>query len=236
MYTLFYYIYAIYIMYVKTVIIVAGGRGKRMGNSVPKQFLELNGIPVIVRTMLRFYNYDSNMKIILALPADEIKTWKNIKSGTNSVPPHIVVEGGEERFFSVKKALSYVGKGEIVAIHDGVRPFVSLETVGRCFDRAEQCGAAIPVVALTESIRFFENEEKSISLDREKYRTVQTPQVFSSEILMEAYKQPYSRDFTDDASVVEKSGYHVSSVEGNMENIKLTTPLDMEIAKIMATY
>jgi 2-C-methyl-D-erythritol 4-phosphate cytidylyltransferase len=116
-----------------------------------------------------------------------------------------------------------------------VRPFVSTETISRCFDKAEQCGAAIPVIALTESIRFFENEEKSISLDREKYRTVQTPQVFKSEILMEAYKQPYSKDFTDDASVVEKSGYNVFSVEGNTENIKLTTPLDMEIAKILDT-
>jgi 2-C-methyl-D-erythritol 4-phosphate cytidylyltransferase len=220
---------------VKTVIIVAGGRGKRMGNNIPKQFLELHGMPVILLTMLRFYDYDNNIKIILALPADEIKTWETIQSRIANVPAHIVVEGGEERFFSVKNALAYVEKGETVAIHDGVRPFVSVETIARCFDKAEQCGAAIPVIALSESIRFFENEEKSISVSREKYRTVQTPQVFNSEILIQAYAQSYSKDFTDDASVVEKSGFAVSSVEGNIENIKLTTPFDMEIAKILVT-
>jgi 2-C-methyl-D-erythritol 4-phosphate cytidylyltransferase len=220
---------------VKTVIIVAGGRGKRMGNSIPKQFMELHGTPVILLSMRRFYDYDSNIKIILALPADEIGTWETIKSRMSRVPPHITVEGGGERFFSVKNALACVEKGETVAIHDGVRPFVSLETISRCFDRAEQCGAAIPVIALSESIRFFENEEKSVSVSRDKYRTVQTPQVFDSEILLRAYEQPYSKDFTDDASVVEKSGYPVSSVEGNVENIKLTTPLDMEIAKILIT-
>jgi 2-C-methyl-D-erythritol 4-phosphate cytidylyltransferase len=221
--------------FVKTVIIVAGGRGKRMGNNIPKQFMELHGIPVILLTMLRFYDYDNSIKMILALPADGIKTWDAIKSRIDNVPAHIVVEGGEERFFSVKNALAYVNEGETVAIHDGVRPFVSVETIARCFDRAEQSGAAIPVIPLTESIRFFENEEKSISVIRERYRTVQTPQVFNSKILIQAYAQSYSKDFTDDASVVEKSGFVVSSVEGNIENIKLTTPLDMKIAKILIT-
>ncbi|MDR3245739.1 MAG: 2-C-methyl-D-erythritol 4-phosphate cytidylyltransferase, partial [Prevotellaceae bacterium] len=130
-----------------TVVIVAGGRGKRMGNDMPKQFLKLNDMPVIVLTMLRFYNYDNNIKIILALPANEIKTWEDIKSQIMNVPPHIIVEGGEERFFSVKNALARVEPGEIVAIHDGVRPFVSAETISRCFDKAKHCGAAIPVVA-----------------------------------------------------------------------------------------
>jgi 2-C-methyl-D-erythritol 4-phosphate cytidylyltransferase len=219
----------------KTVIIVAGGRGKRMGNDMPKQFLKLNDMPIIVLTMLRFYNYDNNIKIILALPANEIKTWEDIKSQIMNVPPHIIVEGGEERFFSVKNALARVEPGEIVAIHDGVRPFVSAETISRCFDKAKHCGAAIPVVALTESIRYFEDEsgDKSISAVREKYKIVQTPQVFHSEILMAAYTQTYSKDFTDDASVVEKYGFPVASVDGNRENIKLTTPLDMEIAKIL---
>jgi 2-C-methyl-D-erythritol 4-phosphate cytidylyltransferase len=221
---------------VKTVIIVAGGRGKRMGNDIPKQFLELHGAPVILLSMRRFYDYDNSIKIILTLPADGIGTWETIKSRITDIPPHITVEGGKERFFSVKNALAYLGKDETVAIHDGVRPFVSLETISRCFDRAEQCGAAIPVIALNESIRFFENEEKSVSVSREKYRIVQTPQVFNSEILVRAYEQPYSKDFTDDASVVEKSGYPVSSVEGNVENIKLTAPLDMEMAKALILY
>ncbi|MDR2026950.1 MAG: 2-C-methyl-D-erythritol 4-phosphate cytidylyltransferase [Prevotellaceae bacterium] len=217
----------------KTVIIVAGGRGKRMGQDIPKQFLKLNGIPVLVLTMLRFYDYDSKIKMILALPAEEIKTWETLRSRTAGIPPHIIVEGGRERFFSVKNSLAHVGKDEIVAVHDGVRPFVSMETVRRCFDKAEQSGAAIPVIAVTESLRYFENENRSHSVSREKYRTVQTPQVFNSDILIPAYAQPYSKDFTDDASVVEKFGYPVTPVEGNIENIKLTTPFDMEIAKII---
>jgi 2-C-methyl-D-erythritol 4-phosphate cytidylyltransferase len=217
----------------RTVIIVAGGRGKRMGYSIPKQFLRLDGTPVLLLTMLRFYEYDSKIKIILTLPADEIETWETIRSQTVCVPLHTIVEGGTERFFSVKNSLSHVGNDEIVAIHDGVRPFVSIETISRCFDRAEQSGAAIPVIAITESIRYFENENKNHSVNRENYRTVQTPQVFKSDILISAYAQPYSKDFTDDASVVEKFGYPVSTVEGNIENIKLTTPWDMEIAQIL---
>jgi 2-C-methyl-D-erythritol 4-phosphate cytidylyltransferase len=219
----------------KAVIIVAGGRGKRMGNDIPKQFLKLNDTPIIALTMLRFYNYDNTIKIILALPKDEIINWENIKSTTVTLPSHIIVEGGEERFFSVKNALTYVEPGELVAIHDGVRHFVSEKTISRCFDMAKQSGAAIPVIALTESIRYFENEtdNRSISAVREKYKIVQTPQVFHSEILMAGYSQTYSKDFTDDASVVEKYGYPITSVDGNRENIKLTTPLDMEIAKIL---
>jgi 2-C-methyl-D-erythritol 4-phosphate cytidylyltransferase len=220
----------------KTVIIVAGGRGKRMGHDKPKQFLKLNDMPVILLTMLRFYDYDNTIKIILALPEDEIKTWETIKAQTINIPPHIIVEGGKERFFSVKNSLVHVQKSELVAIHDGVRPFVSIETISRCFAKAEQSGAAIPVIPLTESIRYFENAGKSVAVNREKYKTVQTPQVFNSDILIPAYEQIYSADFTDDASVVEKFGYPVASVEGNRENIKLTTPLDMEIAKIFINH
>jgi 2-C-methyl-D-erythritol 4-phosphate cytidylyltransferase len=217
----------------KTVIIVAGGRGKRMGHDVPKQFLKLNNMPVLLLTMLRFYDYDNTMKIIVALPEDEIKTWEIIQSQIAAVPSHTIVAGGRERFFSVKNSLAYVRKGELVAIHDGVRPFVSIETISRCFAKAEQSGAAIPVIPMTESIRYFENDDKSLSVDREKYKIVQTPQVFHSDVIISAYAQPYSKDFTDDASVVEKCGYPVSTVEGNSENIKLTTPLDMSLAKIL---
>jgi 2-C-methyl-D-erythritol 4-phosphate cytidylyltransferase len=217
----------------KTVIIVAGGRGKRMGHDVPKQFLKLNDTPVLALTMSRFYDYDHAIKIILALPEDAIKTWEIIQSHTFNIPPHTVVAGGRERFFSVKNSLAHVPKGQLVAIHDGVRPFVSIETIDRCFAKAEQSGAAIPVVPVTESIRYFENDGTSRAVDREKYKIVQTPQVFSSDILIAAYEQPYSKEFTDDASVVEKCGHSVSLVEGNSENIKLTTPLDMTIAKIL---
>jgi 2-C-methyl-D-erythritol 4-phosphate cytidylyltransferase len=218
----------------KTVIIVAGGRGKRMGHSTPKQFMELDGLPVIVWTIMSFYNYDHKIKIILALPKNEIEKWETIKSGIKRVdiPPHILVEGGSERFFSVKNSLVHVGKGEIVAVHDGVRPFASKETISRCFKKAKQTGAAIPVITVTESIRYFENEDKSVSVNREHYKLVQTPQVFKSDILIAAYEQPYEKSFTDDASVVEKFGHPISSVEGNRENIKITRPIDMTMAKV----
>ncbi|MDR0558951.1 MAG: 2-C-methyl-D-erythritol 4-phosphate cytidylyltransferase [Prevotellaceae bacterium] len=216
-----------------TVIIVAGGRGRRMGRDIPKQFLILDGIPVIMHTLQRFYQYDNCMKIILVLPANEIFTWKNLCVEHKFTIPHQTVEGGEERFHSVKNALKLTGENEIVAIHDGVRPLVSGKTIARCFEMAEKTGAAVPVVEITESLRYFESPDRSVSVNRKNYMTVQTPQVFKSEILVAAYAQAYSENFTDDASVVEKSGHLITTVEGNRENIKITNPVDMEIAKIL---
>lgn len=218
----------------KTVIIVAGGRGKRMNESVPKQFLPINGTPVLMKTISRFYEYDNNIKIILVLPADEIKTWENLCKSHKFSIPHIITEGGRERFFSVKNALKHIDDNETVAIHDGVRPFVSNETINNAFKEAEISGAVIPVVPLTDSLRFFDEDNKSVSVSREKYKLVQTPQVFKSDILLEAYAQQFSPEFTDDASVVENIGHSIAVIEGNRENIKITTPFDMLVANAIS--
>lgn len=217
----------------KTVIIVAGGRGRRMNGDIPKQFLPVNGIPVLMKTISCFYRYSKKINIILVLPKDEAETWKNLCISYKFDIPHKIAEGGAERFFSVKNALALVGDNEIVAIHDGVRPFVSNETIERCFNEAENSGAAIPVMPLTESIRYFsDNESKAVP--RDEYKIVQTPQVFKSKILLAAYAQEYSPHFTDDASVVEKWGHKIIAVEGNRENIKITTPFDMLIAEVLS--
>ena len=218
-----------------TVIIVAGGRGRRMGDDIPKQFLPLDERPILMHTVDRFYRFDRSIKIIIVLPADQMPTWENLCRQHQFDIAHQLVEGGQERFHSVKNALKLVGDDEIVAIHDGVRPLVSTETISRCFEKARQTGAAIPVVDLTESLRYFESPDSHVAVDRNRYKTVQTPQVFSAEILVAAYTQPYNAQFTDDASVVERYGHPIATVEGNKENIKITTPFDLEISKQLIT-
>ena len=210
-----------------TVIIVAGGRGKRMGDDIPKQFLPVDGRPILMHTVERFYCFDNGIKIIVALPTDQMPTWENLCRQHLFDIAHQMVAGGEERFHSVQNALKLVGNDEIVAVHDGVRPLVSTATISRCFEKARQTGAAIPVIDLTESLRFFESPDKHVAVDRNKYKTVQTPQVFRAEILTAAYTQPYNPQFTDDASVVERYGHPIATVEGNRENIKITTPSDI---------
>ncbi|MDR2423747.1 MAG: 2-C-methyl-D-erythritol 4-phosphate cytidylyltransferase [Prevotellaceae bacterium] len=216
-----------------TVIIVAGGRGKRMGNDIPKQFLLLNGMPVLMRTVERFYCFDSGIKIIIALPADQIPTWENLCRQHRFDIAHHIVEGGHERFHSVKNALTLVDANELVAVHDGVRPLVSTETISRCFEKARQTGAAIPVLDMTESLRYFETPNSHRAVDRNRYKAVQTPQIFRSDILVSAYTQPYNPQFTDDASVVEQYGHPIATVEGNRENIKITTAFDMNIIRML---
>ena len=218
-----------------TVIIVAGGRGRRMGDDIPKQFLPLDERPILMHTVDRFYRFDRSIKIIIVLPADQMPIWENLCRQHQFDIAHQLVEGGQERFHSVKNALKLVGDDEIVAIHDGVRPLVSTETISRCFEKARQTGAAIPVVDLTESLRYFESPDSHVAVDRNRYKTVQTPQVFSAEILVAAYTQPYNAQFTDDASVVERYGHPIATVEGNKENIKITTPFDLEISKQLIT-
>jgi len=219
-------------LYMNTVIIVAGGRGKRMQKTTPKQFLILGGMPVLMRTINCFYNYDNSIRIILVLPKDEISTWEKLCVNYKFETAHTIVEGGEERFYSVQNALKLVGNNQLVAIHDGVRPFVSNTTIQNCFSQAEINGSAIPVVSLAESLRYCENEINK-SVNRLNYKRVQTPQVFKSEIILAAYTQPFSNEFTDDASVVEKMGYHIHTISGNEENIKITTPLDMLVGEAL---
>jgi len=182
-----------------------------------------------------FFKYDNNLELRLVLPESEIEEWKNLCNEFKFNIKHEVFAGGETRFHSVKNGLNNISSPSIVGIHDGVRPLVSESTISNCFELAEQQGTAIPVLPLTESIREVA-EEDSFARQRTLYRKVQTPQVFQSELLLDAYNTEYEEDFTDDASVVEKAGYKIYLAEGNEENIKITTPLDLVIARALLEH
>ena len=216
-------------------IIVAGGKGERMGQNIPKQFLELTGKPILMHTIEKFYNTFPQLKIILALPENQFDFWEELcyKYGFTKIP-HQIVAGGKTRFDSVKNSLALVKETGIVAIHDGVRPLVSATTIKNCFEQAELNGTAIPVVDVVDSLRFVskqENTNKAVA--RSCYKSVQTPQCFTTEIILKAYQQAFDETFTDDSSVVEKLGYQINLVEGNVENIKITSPIDIALAEAM---
>jgi len=214
----------------KTAIIVAGGKGERMNADIPKQFLEIKGKPILIHTLEAFMNFDASLQLILVLPAAQFEFWKTLCKKHALNIPHQIVAGGQSRFQSVKNGLDAVKVPAIVAIHDGVRPLVSKETISRCFDAAAKFGAAIPTMDSIESIRFVDaNGSKSV--DRNAYKMVQTPQVFDAELLKKAYEQEFSVLFTDDASVVEAMGIAVQLVDGNRENIKITTEFDLIVAE-----
>lgn len=211
-------------------IIVAGGRGERMNTDIPKQFLEIQGKPILMYTLEAFHRFDAAIQLILVLPAAQIDLWEALCIKHNFILHHRIVEGGSARFYSVKNGLAVVKSPALVAIHDGVRPLVSLETIARCFYAAEKFDAAVPVVDLVDSIRYLTGVG-SQSVDRTAYKLVQTPQIFDAELLKKAYNQDFSVLFTDDASVVEATGKQIQLVEGNRENIKITTEFDLKIAE-----
>lgn len=212
------------------VIIVAGGKGERMNANIPKQFLELHGKPILMHTIEAFNRFDTTIQIILVLPETQIDYWKTLCKKHDFAVLHNIVIGGQTRFNSVKNGLKLVQSPSLVAVHDGVRPLVSHSTIARCFEAAEKYDAAIPVIDLFDSIRQV-NEDESLSVDRTKYKLVQTPQVFDAELLKKAYEQEFSALFTDDASVVEALGTKIHLVEGNRENIKITTEIDLKMAE-----
>ena len=212
-------------------IIVAGGNGSRMASDLPKQFLPLGKVPVLMHTLRNFFEYDSSLQLILVLPQNQISFWKELCLKYDFTIEHQIVEGGETRFESVKNGLSLVADCELIAIHDGVRPLVSHETIARCFLCASEHGAAIPVLAVNESIREGTMNE-SVPVNRSRYFVVQTPQVFKASIIQKSYNQNWNPQFTDDASVVEYSGIPVHLVIGNRENIKITFPEDLQIAEL----
>ncbi|MDR2563712.1 MAG: 2-C-methyl-D-erythritol 4-phosphate cytidylyltransferase [Prevotellaceae bacterium] len=217
-----------------TAIIVAGGSGKRMGAEIPKQFLPLCGKPILMHTLERFIAFDADVKLILALPADQSERWRQLCVKHNFTARHTLVHGGDTRFMSVLNALSVTSSEGLIAVHDGVRPFVSCEVIARCFEEARKSGAATPVVAPVDSLRRIEGNE-SFALDRSMFRMVQTPQVFDAALLKTAYNYcSETSNFTDDASVVEHYGHRISLVEGNRENIKITTLLDLTVAEAIA--
>lgn len=218
------------------IIIVAGGKGLRMGGDIPKQFLPIKGKPVLMRTIERFHECSPQLRVILVLPREQQDYWHTLCRDHSFGIDHTVVDGGDTRFGSCRNGLAAIPDDEegVVGIHDGVRPFVSADTVERCFARAHQCGAAIPVLPVTDSLRRVSGDGKSShGVNRSEYRAVQTPQAFSIQVLKKAYRQPYQDSFTDDASVVEAMGVKVDMVEGNRENIKLTTPFDLKIAETL---
>ncbi len=215
----------------KQVVVVAGGKGLRMGTDIPKQFIEVAGKPILMRTLENFYFYDSNIGIILVLPEDQFDFWKQLCEKHNFNVPFMLQCGGNSRFESVKNGLQLVEENVLVAIHDGVRPFVSTGTLERCFCTAEKSGNAVPVVDMVDSVREIDSQECSKQVNREKLKLVQTPQVFLSNVLLSAYSQDFDPIFTDDASVVEAMGEKINLVEGNRENIKITTDFDLKIAQ-----
>ncbi len=216
----------------KSVIIVAGGSGTRMGGELPKQFIPLGGLPVLMHTLHRFAGYDPDMEIVVVLPERQIVIWKELCEQHHFEVRHTVACGGETRFHSVKNGLQAVKKEGLIAVHDGVRPLVSHKTMERCFAEAAKAGSAIPVLPSNESLREG-TMKQSVAVDRSRFFLVQTPQIFQSKLLRQAYQQPWSPEFTDDASVVEKSGFPVRMVLGNRENIKITHPEDLAIAALL---
>ncbi|MFK8044438.1 MAG: 2-C-methyl-D-erythritol 4-phosphate cytidylyltransferase [Crocinitomicaceae bacterium] len=218
----------------ETIIITAGGKGLRMGTEVPKQFLPLNGKPILMHTISQFYSYNPEIEIILVLPEAHIPFWQLLLKENQFKIPHQLVLGGQTRYHSIKNGLKEA-TGELIGVHDGVRPFVSIEVIRNTFSTAQVNGAAIPVLKINESIRQL-SQSNSQSVDRALYRSVQTPQCFEAEKLKEAYSGEYRETYTDDASVVEAAGHTISLVDGNEENIKITTPFDLKIAELLVAH
>lgn len=211
-------------------LIVAGGSGKRMGADIPKQFMELAGRPLLMHTIERFREFDSSIEIITVLPENQLRYWSDLQTKYSFSITQTLVKGGSARFYSVRNGLEFVNAPGLVAIHDGVRPFVSKETIRRCFEAAEKYGSAVPVIDPADSLRMVTDQD-SIPIDRRKIRIVQTPQVFGTELIRKAYRQKYRPEFTDDASVYEMNGGKIILVEGNRANIKITEPEDLLISK-----
>jgi 2-C-methyl-D-erythritol 4-phosphate cytidylyltransferase len=217
------------------VVIVAGGSGKRMGMDTPKQFLELAGRPVLMHTIERFRQFNESIEVITVLPENQLRFWIDLQKKYSFDVPHTLVKGGSKRFMSVRHGLEFVNTPGLVAIHDGVRPLVRLETIKRCFEAAEKYGNAIPVVSPADSLRLDEGAGNK-SVNRMNIKQVQTPQVFDAEKIKKAYLQDFDPSFTDDATVLEKTGEKIHLVEGNRENIKITNPEDLFIAQTLLSF
>lgn len=218
----------------KYVIIVAGGKGLRMGIDIPKQFLLLSGRPILMHTIEAFYVYDPNIHIILVLPEVQQDYWKSLCETHRFLIPHEIAKGGETRFHSVRNGLSYVKQDSLVAIHDGVRPLINKKMIAEAFEQAEKNKAAYPVIPVVDTLRKYVNDGKSKMVERSNYCLVQTPQVFLSKIIISAYQIDYSDKFTDDISVVEASrNCNPVMIDGSTENIKITTPVDLAVAEAL---
>ncbi len=213
-------------------VIVAGGKGTRLGSNTPKQFLELCGKPILLHTIEAFYSYSKDITIIVVLPSADLQTWNDIVRKFSFTVPVVVQTGGATRFQSVKKGLEKIGTDGLVAIHDGVRPLVNNAIIGESFRIASQQGTAVAAVGLKESIRVTVHVVTS-SVDRSRYRLIQTPQTFDVSLIRNAYQCNEDPSLTDDASVAEKAGHTITLFEGSYENIKVTTPEDLLVAEAL---
>ena len=216
------------------IIIVAGGKGLRMGGDIPKQFLPIGGKPVLMRTLERFREYSADLQIILVLPEAQQGYWKQLCCEYAFNVDYMLTNGGETRFHSVQHGLALIPDDAegVVGVHDGVRPFPSVEVIKSCYETARKKQAVIPVIPIVETVRHLKGDI-SFTVPRNDYRLVQTPQCFDIQLLKAANRQPYNDGFTDDASVVEAFGQSITLVEGNRENIKITTPYDLKIAEVL---
>ena len=233
------------------VIIVAGGKGLRMGSDIPKQFLPIGGKPVLMRTIERFHEYSEDLQIILVLPETQQDYWKKLCDEYHFEVEYLLANGGETRFHSVQNGLALISDDAegVVGVHDGVRPFPSVEVIRNCYKTARTVKAVIPVIPVVETVRqLFSGQQTadyqlstincqlSRTVPRDEYRLVQTPQTFDIQLLKAANRQPYNDGFTDDASVVESYGHQITLVEGNRENIKITTPYDIIVAEAIIQH
>lgn len=224
------------------IIIVAGGKGLRMGSDIPKQFLPIGGKPVLMRTLERFREYSDQLQIILVLPEAQQDYWRQLCKQYHFQVQYQLANGGETRFHSVQNGLALIPDDAqgVVGVHDGVRPFPNIDVIRDCYETARTAKAVIPVIPVVETVRKLDLtkcqtlcEVESITVPRGDYRLVQTPQTFDIQLLKAANRQSYNDGFTDDASVVESYGHAITLVEGNRENIKITTPYDMLVAEAL---
>ncbi|MFO7869504.1 MAG: 2-C-methyl-D-erythritol 4-phosphate cytidylyltransferase [Bacteroidales bacterium] len=219
----------------KYAIIVAGGKGLRMNSEMPKQFLCVQGVPVLMHSIQAFYEYDSKVSILVVLPQLHSETWARLCEQYNFRIPHRVVYGGSERFFSVQNGLNFVSNDSVVAVHDGVRPCVTRELLERGYGMAVDFGGVVPIVDSVDSLRMCKGESFT-PIDRTLVKRVQTPQFFQARLLRDSYKQKFSDAFTDDASVYERAGNLLYVCEGDQYNIKITHPCDIAIAEAILQY
>lgn len=215
-------------------LIVAGGKGTRIRSAVPKQFIVVNGLPVLMHTVNAFFRYSEKITVILVLPEDDFTTWRSLCEKYSFSNPLILQKGGDTRFQSVRNGLGSIQGEGLVAIHDGVRPLVSEDIIAASFRLAAVHQSAVAAVRLKESIRMTD-QDNTQAMDRSRFRLIQTPQTFNVSLIREAYKMKEDQSLTDDASVAERSGHTISLFEGSYENIKITTSEDLLIAEALLT-
>lgn len=214
-----------------SVIITAGGIGKRMNSSLPKQFIQISDKPILMYTIEKFYHFDPKCQILITLPEDWRSYWEDLVVEHDFKIPHRVVGGGDERYHSIKNAIEFC-YGDYIAVHDGVRPLVDEDTIRKCMNKLKKFEAVIPVVSIVESIRRKVGKGRTEAVDRSEFLIVQTPQCFTKATLEKAYALDFHERITDDASLAEEAGFEIITVEGNPENIKITTQADLKYAEL----